>query len=121
MANKKGNTAISRLKVGDESVSNKKIVLPKEKPVDTADYICNMLQTSLLIQTDDDPPVRGKKGRIRQAGNTRPDIILKPLEKISSEVDSGRFTGIMKEIGPGGRGRKHAQVLRSRGVLSFVD
>lgn len=113
-----GDAPIGRLTTGWKS--RKKIVVAKEKAVDAAKYIRNMLPTSLIIQTADDPPVRGKKGRIRQPGKPCPDIVMQPFEKVSSIEDPKRFEKIMKDIGPGGRARKHAEVLRSRGgQLSF--
>lgn len=108
------STPITALTTG-----GKKMVLPKAASVDNAKYIRNMLPTTLLLQTEDDQPIRGKKGRIRQPGKQHPDILMEALEKVSSKDNPERYEEIMKEIGPGGRGRKHAEVLRYRGRLSF--
>jgi len=112
-------TAISSLTSSDKV--KRSVVVAKDKPIDKAKYIRNMLDTSLIIQTVDTPPIRGKKGRIRSPGVQYPDIVLAPYEKISNEKDAKRYETIMKDISGDGRGRQHAVVLRSRGMLSFPD
>lgn len=102
-----------------DSTVKRRVVVTASVSASTAKFITNLTNSALTINTTDGEPIRGKKNRIRKAGEIMPDVILKPLEKISDEANPDRYTEVYSVIKEGGIGNKHASMLRERGMLSF--